>query len=45
VKRIIAFFTVAAVWLACGAGQLFAADTLTFFSTANTYGAFAPCPT
>ena len=44
-KKLLPLVVALALCLAGGVGELLAADAMTFFYTANTYGAFAPCPT
>lgn len=44
-NRYVFSFLLLALGMMCGAGRSFAAESLTVFFTANTYGAFAPCPT
>ncbi|NDY55366.1 hypothetical protein G3N56_01230 [Desulfovibrio sulfodismutans] len=44
-KRFAILFLLAVVWSTCGVGQVVAADSLAVIFTANTFGAFAPCPT
>lgn len=44
-NRLFFSFLLIALGMVCGVGRSFAAESLTVFFTANTYGAFAPCPT
>ncbi|WP_176631580.1 hypothetical protein [Desulfolutivibrio sulfoxidireducens] len=44
-KRRVLVLLIVLSWPALCVGRVFAAPSLTVFFTANTYGAFSPCPT